>query len=90
MNFYIEAISINKTLEKARLKNMVLYLIGEDCQDIYVTLNDSGDDYVSVLETPNSYFVPPCNVSYERHVLTHANKKRGNNGRICNALEGFI
>ena len=40
LDFYIEAIGIDKTLEKARLKNMVLYLLGEDCQDIYVTLND--------------------------------------------------
>ena len=34
LEFYIEAIGIDKALEKARLKSMILYLIGEDCQDI--------------------------------------------------------
>ena len=45
LNFYIEAIGIDKIHEKACLKNMILYFIGEDCQDIYATLNDTGDDY---------------------------------------------
>ena len=77
LDFYIEAIGIDKTLEKARLKNMVLYLLGEDCQDIYVTLNDIGDSYDSVLETLNSYFIPPCNVSYERHVFNSCKQEKG-------------
>ena len=77
LNFYIEATGIDKDAEKTRLKNMVLYLIGEDCQDIYDTLNDTGDDYLSVLETLNNYFVPPCNISYERHVFNSCKQEKG-------------
>ena len=58
---------------------MVLYLIGEDCQDIYATLNDTGDDYVSVLTTLDSHFIPPCNVSYERHIFNSCKQEKGEN-----------
>ena len=79
LEFYIEAIGIDKTQEKARLKNMILYLIGEDCQDIYATLNDTGDDYISVLNTLNTYFVPPCNLSFERHIFNSCKQEKGGN-----------
>ena len=57
---------------------MTLNIIGEHCQDIYATLNDTGDDYLSVLETLKPYFVPLCNVSsYERHVFNSCNQETG-------------
>ena len=39
LEFYIDAIGINKK-EKKRLRSMVLYLLGEECLDIYMTLID--------------------------------------------------
>ena len=79
LNYYIESIAIDKVAEKSRLKNMVLYLIGEDAADIYATLTDTGDDYESVLTTLDSYFIPPCNVSYERHVFNSCKQEKGEN-----------
>ena len=75
LNYYIESIAIDKVAEKSRLKNMVLYLIGEDAADIYATLTDTGDDYESVLTTLLYHLV----MSYERHVFNSCKQEKGEN-----------
>ena len=56
---------------------MILYLIGEECLDIYATLRDDGDDYESVIRTLDEYFIPLCNVSYERHIFGSCKQNEG-------------
>ena len=77
LEFYIDAVGINKEKEKKHLRSMVLYLLGEECLDIYITRIDEGDNYNSVLKTLDEYFIPPCNISYERHILGPVSKTKG-------------
>ena len=74
---YLDALGVNKEREKTRLKSMVLYLIGEGCLDIYVTINDQGSDFESVIKTLDDYFIPQCNISYERHVFGSCKQNKG-------------
>ena len=55
----MEAVGIDKIREEKQLSNLILYLIGEECLDVYMTPKD-GDDYESVIKSLDEYFIPSC------------------------------
>ena len=72
--YYIGASGVT---EKAQKKNVVLHMIGPQCQDIYETLTDDGDDCKSVLDVLGAYFEPQRNIPFERHLFYSCKQVEG-------------
>lgn len=69
LDYYIRASGITDQKQK---RAILLHLAGPDVQDIFETLNDTGDDYKTALEKLNEHFQPCKNIPFERHVFRQA------------------
>ena len=58
--------------DKAQKRALLLHLVGTDVQEIFETLENSGDDkdFDQAVLILNQYFKPKKNVSFERHKFT--------------------
>ena len=59
---YIIATNIKDDKQK---RAMLLYQAGQETQDIFETLEDTGDDYVTAKSKLTEYFSPKKNIDYE-------------------------
>ena len=55
---------MNITDDKQK-RGVLLYQAGLETQEIFETLNDTGDDYKTAQEKLDAYFSPKKNVDYE-------------------------
>ena len=53
----------------AQKRAMLLHLAGSEVQDIFHTLEDTGNDFTTAVTKLNEYFQPKSNVAFERHVF---------------------
>ena len=59
---YLTALNITEAKQQRAL---LLYQVGQATQEIFDTLPDTGDDYVTAMTKLNDYFSPTKNVDYE-------------------------
>ena len=71
--FYLIASGIK---DKKQQRALLLHLAGQDVQDIFETLTDTGEDYETALAKLNEYFEPQKNISFERHTFRQAQQQR--------------
>ena len=62
--------------DKKQQRALLLHLAGQDIQDIFETLTDTGEDYEIALAKLNEYFEPQKNISFERHTFRQAQQQR--------------
>ena len=55
--------------DKKRKRHVLLHVAGEEVQDVFDTLTETGDDYDTAIDKLNSYFKQKSSVTYERHVF---------------------
>ncbi len=65
--------------DDAQKRALLLHLGGSDVQDIFATMEDTGEDkdYDVALTKLNDYFTPKKNVPYERHIFRQAVQEQG-------------
>ena len=82
---YITASGI-KDNEAARKRALLLHLAGPEVQDIFSTLDNTGDDraYDTALEKLDAHFKPQRNIPYERHMFRQAEQSQGE------AVDSFV
>ena len=63
----------DKDDNKQRRRALLLHLAGEEVQDIFDTLPDTGEarDYAQAVDALNTYFVPKKNTAHARHLFKH-------------------
>ena len=75
MRFFIEAKGITKDAQKQAL---LLHCAGQDVQDIFVTLSDTGPapdgetQYAKSMRLLDAHFLPQVNIPFERHQFRQA------------------
>ena len=62
--FEIYLIAVN-VKDDAQKRALLLYQAGEATQEIFDTLEETGDDYKTAIEKLDEYFTPKKNVDYE-------------------------
>ena len=62
--FEIYLIAVN-VKDDAQKRALLLYQAGEATQEIFGTLEETGDDYKTAIEKLDEYFTPKKNVDYE-------------------------
>ena len=65
--YYVTAVGVTDDSQKQAL--LLLHLIGSDGQEIFDTLGNTGNTFVEALEKLDKYFMPKCNIIYERCVF---------------------
>ena len=50
-------------------KSLLLHYLGAECYDIYESLKDEADDYITVKAKMNDNFVSKCNSEFERYIF---------------------
>ena len=70
----MKATGVTKDEQKRAL---LLHVSGEEVQDIFETLEDTGTRYEHATEALSEYFKPRKHISYERHVIRHAKQNEG-------------
>lgn len=65
--------------DNAQKRTLLLHLGGSDVQDIFATMEDTGDDkdFDTALAKLNNYFTPKKNIPYERHIFWQAVQEQG-------------
>lgn len=74
LEYYIIACGVTDIAQKRAL---FLHLIGPECQEIFSTFTDTGDDFEGALEKFDAYFMPKKNIPFERHLFRQANQNVG-------------
>ena len=69
---YLVALNITDDKQKRAL---LLYQSGQQTQEIFDTLSDTGDDYKTALAKLDEYFLPKKNVDYETFQFRQATQK---------------
>ena len=62
--FEIYLIAVN-VKDDAQKRALLLYQAGEATQEVFDTLEETGDDYKTAIEKLDEYFTPKKNVDYE-------------------------
>lgn len=64
---------------RQRRRALLLHLAGQDVQDVFSTLADTGDltDYQMAVDALNAYFVPQVNAALARHEFQKLHQKPG-------------
>ena len=76
--FFIEAKGITKDAQKQAL---LLHCAGQDVQDIFVTLSDTGPapdgetQYAKAMRLLDAHFLPQVNIPFERHQFRQAKQE---------------
>ena len=69
-------VATNVTADKQK-RALLLYQAGEETQDLFDTLTDTGTDYATALTKLDAYFTPKKNVDYEIFQFRQAVQKEG-------------
>ena len=69
-------IAVNVTDDKQK-RALLLYQAGQETQELFDTLPDTGDDYATALTKLDAYFTPKKNVDYETFQFRQASQKAG-------------
>ena len=69
---YLIALNITEDKQKRAL---LLYQAGQETQEIFETLTDTGTDYKTALSKLDAYFLPKKNVDYETFQFRQATQK---------------
>ncbi|XP_053389570.1 uncharacterized protein LOC128552552 [Mercenaria mercenaria] len=72
-NYFIGAANITKDEQK---RNLLLHVSGEQIQDIFETLPETGTSYNDAVTSLNQYFAPKKNVACERHIFRQAGQEQ--------------
>lgn len=64
--YYVDASGVKDDKQKRAL---LLHLAGPGVQEIFETLEDTGESYETALEKLTAYFEPRKNIPFERHVF---------------------
>ena len=71
---YLAAFNITEDKQKRAL---LLYQAGQETQELFDTLPDTGDDYTTALAKLDGYFLPKKNVDYEIFQFREAVQQAG-------------
>ena len=74
--FEIYLIAVN-VKDDAQKRALLLYETGEATQEIFDTLEKTGDDYKTAIEKLDEYFTPKKNVDYEIFQFRQAKQNNG-------------
>ena len=69
LEYFLVASGITDSKQK---RAVLLHLAGPEVQDVFATLQDTGEDYAAALAKLTAYFEPKKNVSLERHIFRSA------------------
>ncbi|CAB4023777.1 Transposon Tf2-9 poly, partial [Paramuricea clavata] len=72
--YYIAASGIN---DKKQQRAILLHLAGPEVQDIFETLEDTGNDLDTAIAKLTSYFEPQKNIPFERHNFRQTTQLQG-------------
>ena len=70
--YYLQAAGIKNDDQK---KAILLHLSGEEIQDVFENLTDTGTTYEHATTALTDYFSPQKNIAYERHVFRQAKQE---------------
>lgn len=70
--YYIRAQNVTKDEQK---KALLLHVAGEEVQDLFETLPNTGTTYAEALAALNTYFEPKKNIAFERHLFRQAKQQ---------------
>ena len=70
--YYIKAQNVTKDEQKRAL---LLHVAGEEVQDLFETLQDTGTTYAEALGALTTYFEPKKNIAFERHLFRQAKQQ---------------
>ena len=71
-DYYIKASAVTRDEQK---RVLLLHVSGEEVQDLFETLTDSGTTYVQAIAKLNDYFAPKKNIAFERHVFRQSKQE---------------
>ena len=60
---------------KQRQRALLLHYAGEDVNDVFETLTDTGDDYAMAVTKLTDYFAPKKNTEYEIYKFRQAKQQ---------------
>ena len=66
LEYYLTASGLTDDKQK---RGLLLHLGGEEVQDVWDSLEETGEDYESAIKALDTYFSPQKNVIYERHIF---------------------
>ena len=69
LEYFVVASGITDSKQK---RAVLLHVAGPEVQDIFATLQETGEDYAAALAKLTAYFEPKKNVSFERHIFRSA------------------
>lgn len=69
LEHFILASGITDSKQK---RAVLLHLAGQEVQDVFATLQDTGEDYNTALQRLTAYFEPKKNVPFKRHIFRSA------------------
>ncbi|XP_062610673.1 uncharacterized protein K02A2.6-like [Saccostrea cucullata] len=69
--YYMEASGVTTQKQKRAL---LLHLAGPEVQDIYDTIEHTGEKFDDIVNDLNTYFAPRKNVAFERHMFRQASQ----------------
>ncbi|MCG7869746.1 MAG: hypothetical protein JAY74_25675 [Candidatus Thiodiazotropha taylori] len=70
--YYVKAQNVTKEEQKRAL---LLHVAGEEVQDLFETLPNTGATYAEALGALNTYFEPKKNIAFERHLFRQAKQQ---------------
>ena len=70
--YYIKAQTVTKDEQKRAL---LLHVVGEEVQDLFETLQNTGTTYDEAPTALNAYFEPKKNIAFERHLFRQAKQQ---------------
>ena len=70
--YYLRAQNVTNDGQKRAL---LLHVSGEEIQDLFETLEDTGNTFAEALGALNTYFEPKKNIAFERHVFRQAKQQ---------------
>ena len=76
-DYYIKASGVTRDEQKIAL---LLQVSGEEVQDLFETLTDTGTTYEQAIDKLNEYFASKKNIAFERHVFK--SRRRQNSGQF--------
>ena len=71
-DYYIKASGVTRDEQKRAL---LLHVSGEEVQNLFETLTDTGTTYAQSIDKLNEYFAPKKNVAFERHVFRQSKQE---------------
>ena len=72
--YYIDATGITNA---KRQHALLLHLVGTEVQDIFQTLENTGEDYATAVTKLTEYFEPQKNNAFERHIFRRTEQEEG-------------